>query len=142
MCGHVGNGYYVPIEFAVEANSRGQAKEIARAIPRVKHNNKDCILKFKKISFDEFESILLKNSEDPYLHCKSDEDQSKIDMSGRIYSYNLENKFDKKKTNDNYYDYYHNVYKGKFIKKAKKYINKYLNAGAIYKYEEFKRIGI
>ena len=53
-CGHVGKRFYIPIKFAVAAESSKEAAKIARSIPRVKHDHKDAILSVKKISYQEY----------------------------------------------------------------------------------------
>ena len=70
-CGHVGKKKYVPILFAVYANSKKEAAKLARYIPRVKHGHKDAILSVDEILLDEYLEISEKNLNDPYLKCKS-----------------------------------------------------------------------
>ncbi len=43
-CGHVGRDNYIPIDFAVKAESASKAASYARDLPRVKHDHKDAIL--------------------------------------------------------------------------------------------------
>ena len=43
-CGHVGRQFFVRVDFPVNADSGKEAAEIARFIPRVKHDHKDAIL--------------------------------------------------------------------------------------------------
>ena len=54
-CGHVGRGYYIPITFAVKAESAAEAASVARDLPRVKHHHKDAILSVKEVNRYEFE---------------------------------------------------------------------------------------
>lgn len=83
-CGHVGVKYYIPIEFPIYANSKKEAAAIARNIPRCKHHHKDCILGVREIAYYEFKEIRNKNKKDPYLCCKSIQEQSMYDLSSRI----------------------------------------------------------
>lgn len=83
-CGHVGKKHYVPVAFAVEAESGEEAAMIGRNFPRVKHNHKDAILDCKKISLDEFLELQDVNQNDEYLKCHSRQEQRRIDLSNRI----------------------------------------------------------
>ena len=53
-CGHVGRNKYIPIKFAVEAESGKDAAAMVRRFPRVKHNHKDAILDCKEIFYEEY----------------------------------------------------------------------------------------
>ncbi len=66
-CGHVGDGYFVPILFSTYAKDKESAKQIVRNLPRVKNHVRDCILATKEIS--KLEDIFIKaiNRYDPYL---------------------------------------------------------------------------
>lgn len=84
-CGHVGRRFYVPVQFAVIAESGKEAAKIARQYPRVKHQHKDAILQVKEISYEEFLSIKEVNNNDMYLHCHSRQEQNSLcDMASRI----------------------------------------------------------
>lgn len=83
-CGHVGRKHYVPIAFAVEAESGKEAARLTRDFPRVKHTQKFAILNCIEISFDEYEELREINSKDEYLKCKNIQMQNQIDMSNRI----------------------------------------------------------
>ena len=121
-CGHVGRGYYIPIDFPVIANSAKEAAQIARFIPRCKHHHKDCILEVSKINYDEFIEINRTNSQDPYLQCKSIQQQRKMELTNRIVK---ETKDSKKMTKQ---EPIRVVYNGKTkIKKPKKYNRFYYN---------------
>lgn len=84
-CGHVGRNYYIPITFAVIADSGKEAAKKAREFPRVKHQHKDAIIEVKKIDHARFMEINQENKNDPYLKCTS-KNQQKIecDLSDRI----------------------------------------------------------
>ena len=56
-CGHVGVKHYIRISLPVIAATRKGAAEIARYIPRVKHDHKDAILECKEITLGEFEEL-------------------------------------------------------------------------------------
>lgn len=84
-CGHVGKRNYIPIKFAVHATDAKDAAKITRDFPRVKRNHKDAILKVEKISYEEYLEIKKINDEDPYLKCKSKQEQNMIDnLSERL----------------------------------------------------------
>ena len=116
-CGHVGRDCYIPIDFPVIANNAKEAAQIARFSPRCKHHHKDCILDVIKITYDEFVAINKSNNDDPYLMCKSIQEQREIDISDRVVSENYKTIKCRTKTSK------HNVYQGKTkIKNPKKYI--------------------
>lgn len=75
-CGHVGRQHYVPVQFAVVAESGKEAARIARDFPRVKHDHKDAILKVEKIDYEQFLEIKVMNDNDQYLHCHSRSEQN------------------------------------------------------------------
>ena len=77
-CGHVGRNKYIPIKFAVEAESGKDAAAMVRHFPRVKHNHKDAILSVTKIDYTRYLEIEKINENNPYLKCKSKYEQKKI----------------------------------------------------------------
>lgn len=77
MCGHVRKNSYTEKTFPIMAASGKEAAEIGRWIPRVKHHNKHAILDVKEITEDEFNKLNSLNDEDPYLHCKSIQEQNR-----------------------------------------------------------------
>ena len=77
-CGHVGKQHFIRIDFPVCADSKKEAAEIARYIPRVKHDHKDAILGCVEIDFEEYQIIQKINENDPYLKCKNIQEQSLI----------------------------------------------------------------
>jgi len=84
-CGHVGRQHYVPIQFAVIAESKKEAARIAREFPRVKHQHKDAILNIYQISYEDYLELKEINNNDPYLHCHSKKEQNlTCDLTGRI----------------------------------------------------------
>ncbi len=83
-CGHVGRKQYVPVAFAVVAETGKEAAKIARFLPRVKHDHKDAILECKEFSYEEYLELRESNLNDEYLKCHSRQDQSLIDLSGRL----------------------------------------------------------
>ena len=76
-CGHVGRNYYIPITFAVVAESKKEAARIGRLIPRVKHNHKDAIIDVREIDHDEYVIIRTENSTNEYLKCNSIQEQNR-----------------------------------------------------------------
>lgn len=84
-CGHVGKGYYIPIDFPVKADSKTEAAKIVRDFPRVKHHHKDAILNCREVSFAEFKIIRNRNQTDTYLTCRSSTEQRLLcDIENRI----------------------------------------------------------
>lgn len=85
-CGHVGRHHCIVITFPVKAKTGKKAAEIARMIPRVKHNHKDAILSVTRISKEEYLLLLEENHNDEYLHCKNIQQQKEncADLSSRI----------------------------------------------------------
>ena len=78
-CGHVGRHRYMPIEFPVIAENKKEAAQIARQIPRVKHDHKDAILNVRQVSQREYENMRQLNKDNPYLKIGSKHEQKKID---------------------------------------------------------------
>lgn len=84
-CGHVGKQNYVPVQFAVMAESGKEAAKMARLFPRVKHNHKDAILNVIEITYEQYLELVTINKNDPYLLCHSRHEQNEIcDLSERI----------------------------------------------------------
>lgn len=105
-CGHVGKQHYVPVQFAVCAESAKEAAKQARNFPRVKHDHKDAILKVIEISLDQFNELKEINNNDPYLKCHSRKEQNltcdlvdrlEIDHHNKRASYNKEDRIEKVK---------------------------------------------
>ena len=78
-CGHVGKRYYLPLTFAIRAESAKEAARIAREMPRVKHDHKDAIQSVLEISRGEYIALRQQNDADPYLQCKSVQEQRMIE---------------------------------------------------------------
>ena len=78
-CGHVGRNKYVPIRFAVVAESGSEAASMVRQFPRVKHDHKYAILNVTKIDYERYLEINAINNNNPYLKCKSKHEQKLID---------------------------------------------------------------
>lgn len=84
-CGHVGIKHFVRISFPIIATTGKGAADIARYIPRVKHDHKDAILDCKEISFEQYKELQQINQNDPYLHCENKQEQQMIeDFSERL----------------------------------------------------------
>lgn len=74
-CGHVGRGYYIPIGFAVRAETASDAAAVTRLLPRVKHDHRDAILSVREVDAFEYDDLKQVNRYDPYLQCKSRREQ-------------------------------------------------------------------
>lgn len=77
-CGHVGKQFFIRIDFPVNAESGKEAAEIARSIPRVKHDHKDAVLNCVEIDKEEYLILQKINNNDPYLQCKNPQEQAHI----------------------------------------------------------------
>lgn len=119
-CGHVSRKHYMPITFPVVAKNRKEAANLARQIPRVKHNHKDAILQNDEISYTGYLDIKEKNLGDPYLNVKSSYEQDVIfDLikDRLVPEVDLNIKSNKKTKNTIHYD------GKKQIRNFKKYMN-------------------
>ena len=97
-CGHVGRKNYIPVKFAVVAESGKEAAKKVRQFPRVKHDHKDAILDVKCITLEEYLEIKEINCNDPYLKCHSRQEQNLIvNLAERMVAdlHNVKQAFDK-----------------------------------------------
>lgn len=102
-CGHVGKKHYIPVKFAVVAESGKEAAKKVRKFPRVKHNHKDAILNVRCITLEEFLEIKEINNNDPYLNCHSRQEQNQIvDLAERTVAdlHHVKQAFDKQARKD------------------------------------------
>ena len=76
-CGHTGfgTGFFMPITFAVNAETAREAAKLARDFPRVKHDHKDAIIGVHTVQMAEYVNILRTNDFDPYLKARSIQEQ-------------------------------------------------------------------
>ena len=90
-CGHVGKGNYINFDFAVVAASAKEAAAKTRFFGRVKHHYKDAINSVEEISYDEFNELVEKIANDPYISCDNIQQQRRIEnFYERISSYDFE----------------------------------------------------
>ena len=102
-CGHVGRNNYIPVKFAVVAESGKEAAKMVRDFPRVKHDHKDAILNVNKIDYERFQEIVEMNRNDPYLKCHSRKEQKLIvNVAERMVAdlQNVKQAFDKQARKD------------------------------------------
>lgn len=102
-CGHVGRNNYIPVKFAVVAESGKEAAKMVRDFPRVKHDHKDAILNVNKIDYERFQEIVEMNRNDPYLKCHSKKEQKLIvNVAERMVAdlHNVKQAFDKQARKD------------------------------------------
>ena len=102
-CGHVGKKNYIPVKFAVIAESGKEAAKKVRQFPRVKHDHKDAILDVRCITLEEFLEIKEINDNDPYLKCHSRQEQNLIvNLDERMVAdlHNEKQAFDKQARKD------------------------------------------
>ena len=102
-CGHVGRKNYIPIKFAVVAESGKEAAKKVRQFSRVKHDHKDAILDVRCITLEEFLEIKEINDKDPYLKCHSKQEQNLIvNLAERMVAdlHNVKQEFGKQSRKD------------------------------------------
>ena len=102
-CGHVGRKNYIPVKFAVVAESGKEAAKKVRQFSRVKHDHKDAILDVRCITLEEFLEIIEINGNDPYLKCHSRQEQNLIiNLAERMVAdlHNEKQAFDKQARKD------------------------------------------
>lgn len=119
-CGHVRKNYYMPIGFAIRAESAKEAAKIARNMPRVKHHHKDAIQNVQEISWEDYHSLRKQNDLNPYLHCKNVQEQRLIQayIDQNIEEEGKKNVREKKKNEE--YRYYIGKQQ---VRNIKRYIN-------------------
>ena len=86
-CGHVGKGNYVPVAFAVKAESRSAASQKVMTYHRVKKQLSDAIISCEEIDRDSYKELMQANKEFKYLQCnlrkiKTDGPQNQLPPSG------------------------------------------------------------
>lgn len=79
MCGHVSRNKYIPISFAVKAESGKEAAAKARMFPRVKHNRKEAIINCVEITEKDYYELISLNDGDDYLKCTCIQEQRLIE---------------------------------------------------------------
>lgn len=102
-CGHVGRKNYIPVKFALVAESGKEAAKKVRQFPRVKHDHKDAILDVRCITLEEFLEIKEINDIDSYLKCHSRQEQNLIvNLAERMVAdlHNVKQAFDKQARKD------------------------------------------
>ena len=78
-CGHVGKGNYVPVAFAVKAESKSEASQKVMGYHRVKKHLSDAIISCEEIDKKSYKELVRVNSENPYLQCKCNRQQFEIE---------------------------------------------------------------
>jgi len=84
--GRKGQGYFIPITFAIAAVDGKAAAEIARWMPRVKHHDRFAVLSLKEIDQERFDEIIKDNDADLFLKVTSKQEQRLLigDLSDRV----------------------------------------------------------
>lgn len=77
-CGHVGTGNYIPITFVVNAYSKKEAASSGLAMPRVKRNAPNAVLKVQEISYKQSMKIARKNERNYYLLAKNKSEHKRL----------------------------------------------------------------
>lgn len=78
-CGHVGKGNYVPVAFAVKAESRSAASQKVMTYHRVKKQLSDAIISCEEIDRDSYKELMQANKKFKYLQCKCNRQQREIE---------------------------------------------------------------
>ena len=73
--GHVGHYQFMRINLYVVAATAKEAAAKARNCPRVKHDQKDCILGVTRITMEDYQTGYARNSEDPYFKATNIQEQ-------------------------------------------------------------------
>ena len=66
-CGHVGNGYFIPVCYGVMAKDLESAIKLVKERSRVQRDRKDCVLVATEVSAQEYYLIHYNNDHDAYL---------------------------------------------------------------------------
>lgn len=104
-CGHVGKYKCIWINFAIMAESAKDAVKKVKEFGRIKHHHKNCIKQVKEINFYYFMKLKAQNDADPYLHCKSVQEQRTIvgfEKRLELDEYNIA-RFSKKKNKEKFF---------------------------------------
>lgn len=83
-CGHVGKGNYVPVAFAVKAESRSAASQKVMTYHRVKKQLSDAIISCDEIDKKSYKELMSVNDNNPYLQCKCNKQQREIENFASI----------------------------------------------------------
>ena len=75
-CGHVGRSRYYEGHIFVRANSRSEAAQIVKVMPRVKTNHQDVILENDEIGITEYTDGVSRMNNNPYFKCRSKSEQN------------------------------------------------------------------
>ena len=75
-CGHVGKSRYLIVAFPIKADNGRDAAQIVRKMGRVKHDHKDAIRSVRKITQEEYDDLVMKNNNDPYLQARNKQEQN------------------------------------------------------------------
>ena len=67
MCGHCGEGYFIPVLMPVVAENLKEAMRAAEDIPRVKHDRKGAIIYAEERTENEYWMVRLLNNIDQYM---------------------------------------------------------------------------
>ena len=89
-CGHVGRNNYIVKNFYIRTDSAKKAAKIIRQAPRVKHHQKDAIVKVREIEREEYIQGVIRMQEDPYFNVNNSSDQKRLLIGDIITEENLE----------------------------------------------------
>ena len=84
-CGHCGRGYFIPVMFSIYCKDIKTAIERVKAIPRVKHDQKDVIIDAFEVTKYQDYFIKAVDDHDPYLRGYHDKDDPSV-LSRRMLS--------------------------------------------------------
>ena len=89
-CGPVGRNNYIVKNFYIRTDSAKRAAKIIRQAPRVKHHQKDAIVKVREIEREEYVQGVIRMQEDPYFNVNNSSDQKRLLIGDIIKEENLE----------------------------------------------------
>lgn len=89
-CGHCGRGYFIPIMFSIYCKDVYTAIERVKAIPRVKHDQKDVIIDAFEIT--QYQDYFIKAvcDHDPYLRGFHDKDSPEVESRRMLNEIRIE----------------------------------------------------
>lgn len=76
-CGHVGRNNYILKRFYIKANNGKEAAKTVKAMPRVKHHQKDVIQSVSKISLVQYDLGRKAMEDDMYFRVTNKQEQTR-----------------------------------------------------------------
>lgn len=105
MCGHCGEGYYIPIMFTTSADSVSNAIAQIKMAPRVKRENNECVLDAFELTDLEKFIIDSYNDRDVYLKGYIQKDSKEMEDRRIVMNWKNTRRLESVKTADQYPNY-------------------------------------